>query len=295
MIHRYIKIAFINLFIFACALFLLGFFGDDTKKITNTANFKIITTSPVFENILKNIAGDGVSVELIETSGIEPHDFEPTALDITRLDQADIIIAIGNGFEPWLTKFQKSNTKKNILYLAPLLNLKERSTDPHFWLNPDLVLNSIEIIKQELKNSTVLVDTRNIEQQLAQLNFMYEQRLAGCKIKKYISLHGAYGYMFEKSGIQGIGLKGINSEEEISIEKLKDAIDTIRNNNESYVIIDESESVNKSLLNIAREFGINILVINPLEIAPKTYQNNYYIDNMISNLNIAAEGFKCLN
>ncbi|AIQ51990.1 metal ABC transporter substrate-binding protein [Paenibacillus sp. FSL R7-0331] len=49
----------------------------------------------------KNIAGDLADVELLVPAGIEPHDWEPTAQDMARITDADILIYNGAGMESW--------------------------------------------------------------------------------------------------------------------------------------------------------------------------------------------------
>nr|WP_042196775.1 metal ABC transporter substrate-binding protein [Paenibacillus camerounensis] len=55
---------------------------------------------PMYE-FTKNIAGDLADVELLVPAGIEPHDWEPTAQDMARITDADILIYNGAGMESW--------------------------------------------------------------------------------------------------------------------------------------------------------------------------------------------------
>ena len=54
------------------------------------------------QQLVKAIVGDDVSVELMSTSNIPVHDYEPTANDIVRLQQSDIFFYHGLDLEPWV-------------------------------------------------------------------------------------------------------------------------------------------------------------------------------------------------
>ncbi|MBQ60040.1 MAG: hypothetical protein CMA66_05765, partial [Euryarchaeota archaeon] len=54
------------------------------------------------QQLVQAIVGDEVTVELMSTSNIPVHDYEPTANDIIRLQQSDIFFYHGLELEPWV-------------------------------------------------------------------------------------------------------------------------------------------------------------------------------------------------
>ncbi|WP_342565478.1 zinc ABC transporter substrate-binding protein [Paenibacillus sp. FSL R7-0345] len=55
---------------------------------------------PIYE-FTRQIAGDLADVELLVPAGVEPHDWEPTAQDMARITDADMLIYNGAGMESW--------------------------------------------------------------------------------------------------------------------------------------------------------------------------------------------------
>ena len=62
----------------------------------------IMTSTYHVQQLVKAIVGDDVTVDLMSTSNIPVHDYEPTAEDIIRLQQSDIFFYHGLELEPWV-------------------------------------------------------------------------------------------------------------------------------------------------------------------------------------------------
>lgn len=56
---------------------------------------------PMYE-FTKNIVGDLADVELLVPAGTEPHDWEPSAQDMAKITDADVLVYNGAGMEAWV-------------------------------------------------------------------------------------------------------------------------------------------------------------------------------------------------
>ena len=72
---------------------------DDTS--TESLGTVIASTYHV-EQLASAVGGDLVSVEMMSTMNVPVHDYEPSAQDIIRLNQADVFFYHGLGLEPWV-------------------------------------------------------------------------------------------------------------------------------------------------------------------------------------------------
>ena len=54
------------------------------------------------EQLAEAVGGDLTSVEMMSTMNVPVHDYEPSAQDIIRLNQADVFFYHGLGLEPWV-------------------------------------------------------------------------------------------------------------------------------------------------------------------------------------------------
>ncbi len=76
------------LFVSISAL-LLGACGNSTASEDGKLNI-VTTFYPVYE-FTKQVAGDEANVDLLVKAGTEVHDYEPSAKDIARIQEADVL------------------------------------------------------------------------------------------------------------------------------------------------------------------------------------------------------------
>ena len=126
------KKLFVFIFLFLLTLFV-GLFFLFTKKdvlFQNTSSTKLLQVSvssyPI-AHLVEKVAGSLVQVHAIIPSGIEPHDYEPSPSDISKIYTHDALILNGAGFDPWGEKIQEDLWLKKIPVLVLLDELKHNA------------------------------------------------------------------------------------------------------------------------------------------------------------------------
>jgi manganese transport system substrate-binding protein len=71
----------------------------------NQGKKKVLTTFTVLADIAQNVAGDKLDVQSITRIGAEIHGYEPTPSDITKAQDADLILYNGMNLERWFEQF----------------------------------------------------------------------------------------------------------------------------------------------------------------------------------------------
>lgn len=81
----------------------------------------------------RQVGGERVDVTSLVPTGVEPHDWEPTASDVKALNRAQVFVYNGAGFEPWVEKVLGSleNPKLIAVDTSHGLELLEAGEDPH--------------------------------------------------------------------------------------------------------------------------------------------------------------------
>ena len=74
--------------------------GDDLDELLNYGTV-MVSTYHVGE-LVSAVAGDSVSIEYMSQDNIPVHDYEPSAADLIRLQEADIFFYHGLNLEPWV-------------------------------------------------------------------------------------------------------------------------------------------------------------------------------------------------
>ncbi len=258
-------------------LFFIKSFKNQTNSSQNTKKLQITTSFyPLFFFTSQIVGGKG-DVQNITPSGAEPHDYEPTAQDIARIERANLLILNG-GVEAWGDKIKDNlkGTNTQIVVAGETLlsrDLTENgqtAKDPHVWLDPTLAKKEVEKITQAIDqadpNNKSFYDqnTKNLEDKLDQLDNEYKSGLSDCGSKDIITSHAAFGYLAQRYGLNQVSIAGLSPDEEPSAQALADVANFAKEHNVKYIFFEKLVSPKLSET-IANEIGAKTLVLDPLE------------------------------
>ena len=102
----------------------------------------VVVTTTVLGDVAANVVGDSAVVEVLIPIGVDPHDFQASARQVARMEEADLVVANGLGLEQGLGDVLASlgGDGHPVLLvgelLGPLRLIEGRGPDPHIWLDP---------------------------------------------------------------------------------------------------------------------------------------------------------------
>ncbi len=104
---------------------------------------KLVTTTTVFADIVRNVAREHADVVSIIPAGVGPEDYEARPADAQLLSDADLIVSNGLGLDDFLQKLLQSGTGGDTPQLVlgngvPTITV-DGAPNPHLWLDPSLV------------------------------------------------------------------------------------------------------------------------------------------------------------
>lgn len=96
-------------------------YGSEGGNDTDTLN--IVASTSIWGDVVQSIAdsAEGVDVEvtsIVEGNNMDPHHFEPTAADLARAGEADVIVVGGGGYDAWL--YDAIEDQDKIIHALPL-------------------------------------------------------------------------------------------------------------------------------------------------------------------------------
>lgn len=301
----------VSMSILLLAVVLLAGCGGNKGKTESTGNSKIkvvATVYPVYE-FVKQVGGDKVDVVMLIPPGAEPHDWEPTAKDITRIKDAKIFAYHGAGFEPVqklltpdvLGKTLPVEVSKEVPKLHVSHEAEEAGEhkedkhhhegDSHMWLDPIAAQQEVNNILAGL----VAVDEGNaayykanaekFNKQLAELDQDYKKALSNLGRKDIITSHEAFGYLAARYGLHQVGIMGLSPDAEPTPDKMAEITKFCREHQVKYIFFETLASP-KLAQTIAKEAGAELLVLNPVEnlTEEEMKQGKNYISIMRENL-----------
>ena len=255
----------------------------DEPKINEQKVVAIASFFSLYE-FTKEIGREKVDVTLLVPSGVEPHDWEPTIKDLQLMQQADVIIINGIGFENWIDNIDSVNSDVKVVDTSIGISILE--SDPHIWLNPVMAQKQVENIVDSLSKVDPLNEKYYKQngisyiKKLEELDNKISYELSSCK-KDFIAFHDAFSYFAIQYDLnQHTVLKSNEPHEEPTSKSLENIINLARDLDSNVIFTEEAVDKRTSQV-IANEIGGKVLTLSPLEIGDSQID---YIKKMEENL-----------
>ena len=255
----------------------------DEPKINELKVVAITSFFPLYE-FTKEIGREKVDVTLLVPSGVEPHDWEPTIKDLQLMQQADVIIINGIGFENWIDNIDSINSDVKVVDTSIGISILE--SDPHIWLNPVMAQKQVENIVGSLSKVDPLNEKyykqngMSYNKKLEELDNKISYEFSSCK-KDFIAFHDAFSYFANQYDLnQHTVLKSNEPHEEPTAKSLENIINLARDLNSNVIFTEEAVDKRTSQI-VANEIGGKVLTLSPLEIGDSQTD---YIKKMEENL-----------
>lgn len=238
----------------------------------------VITTFTILADMARNVAGDKLTVESITRIGAEIHGYEPTPSDLTKAEDADLILYNGMNLERWFEPFYNnlSDVPAAILTagIEPIPIAEgpyQDKPNPHAWMSPRNALIYVENIRKAF----VELDPDNAETYNANAAAYSEQLKAidtelqadlerlPANQRYLVSCEGAFSYLARDYNLEEIYMWPINAEQQSTPKQIQGVIEEVKANSvptvfcESTVSSEAQEEVAKAT---GTHFGGNLYV-----------------------------------
>ncbi len=190
----------------------------------------VVTTTGMIADIAKNIGGERVRVTALMGPGVDPHLYKASEGDVTRLQEADVILYNGLHLEAQMGDVLERLNEFGIKTVA-VTDKIDRSLlesppefqgnyDPHVWFDVTLWMKAVEQVRDtlmELDPDSASTYKSNAEGYLTELEDLHQYVLdqAGtvpAEQRILITAHDAFNYFGRAYGFEVRGLQGISTE-----------------------------------------------------------------------------------
>lgn len=191
------------------------------------AEVKIVTTTTVIYDLVKEIGKEKVKVDYICRGDQDPHFLEILPSNMLKLRNADLVFKIGLGLEMWLQQIidGSRNDKLKLIDLSKDIEKKEIPTgkidasqgdihpygNPHYWLDPENVKIIAKNIYDALTNESPENSEyfkKNLNDYISRLDSKiteWKTKMSGLKGKPIITFHKSWVYFADRYGIKVVG------------------------------------------------------------------------------------------
>jgi zinc transport system substrate-binding protein len=196
-------------------------------------------------------------VRNLTPAGAEPHDLELSPRDVEAIDDADLVLYLGDGFMPALEDAAREH--ENAVDLLEGVELVGR--DQHVWLDPVRYARLVRRIGDALGEPQAADE---LVAELRSLDAEFRAGLQRCERRTIVTSHAAFAYLADAYDLEQVALTGLSPESEPSARGVERLVDEVREEGATTVFFETLVSP-RLAETVAREAGARTAVLNPLE------------------------------
>lgn len=204
---------------------------------------RVVTTFSILADITREIGGDDIQLTNLVGADADAHVFEPAPAQVRAVLEADLVIANGLGFEPWLERLLANGEARGTRIdaskgVVPMTVLEDDQllVDPHAWQS----LGNAEIYARNITQALVqLVPARAAafearrDSWLGRLGALRQSiapRLMALppERRRVLTSHDAFGYFAQEWRLQFLAAQGVSDAAEPSAAEVAGLIRQLR-------------------------------------------------------------------
>ena len=227
-------------------LYLCGCTGNSSTASTNaTGKMRILCTTGMLSGPLSDIVGSDAEITTLMGPGVDPHLYKPSPGDVRQIMASDLVLYHGHHLEGRMGEVLSragGTTRDGRIRRAfavterisehRLIITSRGTVDPHLWMDISLWID----VAREIEQILAEVDPENgarfasaisqLEQELILLDKQVQTLLAAIPEQRRIlvTAHDAFGYFGRRYGLEVIGIQGISTESEASIQRVNSLV-----------------------------------------------------------------------
>ncbi len=299
--------------------------SSTTSEGSSSGKIKVATSFYPVNYLVQSVGGSHVEANSVTPANVEPHDFELSPKDVTKLSSAKMVVYVA-GFQSSLDDAVKQVSGPTVVNLASSVKLEKRadhdgddhdheaaasssateaahddhdhdhgSTDPHFWLDPTRMADAAKQVHAALVKADPShkadydANLKTTLAKLTKLDTSYKQGLSQCTRKTFVTSHAAFGYLAERYGLTQVSVSGIDPDSEPSPADIAKVKQVVKQTGTTTIFTEELVSP-KTAQAVAKETGAKTSVLSPIESAP---EKGDYEGAMTTNLTNLREALNC--
>jgi manganese/zinc/iron transport system substrate-binding protein len=305
-----------KLSIFLISIIFISLSACSNDSITNGQEGKIqvVATIAQIGDVVKEVGGEHVNVTSLMGPGTDPHLYKAVHSDIEAMTNADIIFYNGLNLEGNMNEmFAEMGKSKPTIAVAETIPVHELIADPtnpdipdpHVWFDIELWQYTVETLRDELiqLDSDHKADfEKNADAYLAKLDELHLYALEKIseipeESRVLVTAHDAFSYFGEAYGLEVMGLQGLSTESEYSLNDIQRIIDVLVERNIKAVFIESSISERsiQAVVEGAKEKGHDVIIGGELysdAMGEEDTEEGTYIGMFRHNIDTIVESLK---
>ncbi len=249
--------------------------SENSSGATATGKLKVVATTTEVADFARNVGGDSVELHQILKPNVDPHDYEPSPVDIQAIAEADVIVKNGVGLEKWLDPvIDAAGFKGTVVDASRDVRIRKGDDsehadgDPHIWHDP----RNAEIMAANIMTGFAEADPtdrptyqRNLSiyaAKLKELDAEIAEKIESIPAdrRKLVTNHDAFGYYIDRYNLTFVGsiIPSFDTSAELSARQISDLAAKIKAAGVT-AVFSEASLPPKTAEAIGRETGVKVV------------------------------------
>jgi len=247
-------------------------------------------------SLVEQAVGEAGGVTVLLPAGASPHGFEVTASQVRTLAEADLLVRVGQGLDPWAERAaQRVNPDIDILRMAEMVGASQNheaahhdhhghehhhashhdaplTANPHHWLDPERTAMCLEALRPHLAehapehNARIQAHIDALLEEVHAVDAAYREALKDVKRRELITFHNAFDLLaarYDLNVVAHLTPIELTPGGEITPDRLKRAVRAI----EAHalpVVYAEPQFPDSAVAALREQTGVNVLRLDPI-------------------------------
>ncbi|MGX7092287.1 metal ABC transporter solute-binding protein, Zn/Mn family [Hutsoniella sourekii] len=280
--------------------------AEEKKTVTATTSF--------LNDMVKQLAGDYVNVEMVIPAGEDPHLYVAKPQDLTKIKDADLVLYHGLHFEgkmvhvleeagyPVSETFDKEK-------LGEMDQDGEIVVDPHFWFDIDLYKEATENASKKLielvpeAKDQIEANTKDYLAQLDEVNAYAAEQIGSIPEENrfLITPHDAFNYFSRAYDIPVHAPQGVSTDSEVASADIEETVNFIVDNKVKAIFAESTTDPARmeKLQEACKAKGFDVKVVSGEgqelfsdSLAPEGQVGDTFIDMVRHNVDLITSNLK---
>jgi zinc/manganese transport system substrate-binding protein len=228
----------------------------------------IAATTGITADLAERVAGPDADVEQIVPDGASPHDYELSAHDRQKLEEADVVVANGAGLEAGIPLDEVDAPSWTLTnHAGELSPFEEGGDDPHVWMDPTRVADALPSLANALADADpdhsnayrerareYATELRDLDREMARMLDTVPPGDRGL-----VTSHDSLGYLADRYGyeIAATVFPSTGAEAEASAEQIHAVEDAVRASGVPAIFAQEGDDP-ETLRLVGEETGVEV-------------------------------------
>lgn len=249
-----------------------------SSTTVESGKIQIVASTSTWADVASQIGGDAVEVTaLIDDVNKDPHSYEASARDQLAVNNADIVIANGGGYDEFMNKLvAASDDSSKIFDACAEQTANDCSSNEHIWFS----INAVADVAESLASRLIELDAANETTYTANRDAFLVQIevLASQLVDTFGVVQGMSAFTTEPLAdllLDNLGFvnntpsefaEAIENETDVPAQVMQQSLELIKQQKVDYLVIN-SQTTNaqvNQIIDAARDAGVRAVVLSEL-------------------------------